>query len=263
MTDVIKMSNSRGDSSKSERIVNVTVNNNTSSKSNGNSNSSLITGQNHQPLNHVKPVSTTTAALVQAYLTLNNMANTTRSSSNNVRTPIDNNAVVMSAPSVSVKCDFYVKVLNPNRKKEFSTYVLRDITKEKMSTPQKLRRELNQQFGDALISSKLDFPVGYMKNSAKVSIRTSADINDIWKAATKSDQVTLWCYGISSNETSTDDDSDIEIKHQSKKRKVSALQEKNKWIDKTVVLLREKHSSRYTTIQYRLWAEMLDVGTHR
>ena len=197
------------------------------------------------------------AALVQAYLTLNN----------NLRAP--NNAMVTSAPSVPVapiketKCAFYVKVINPDKKKEFSTYVLRDITKEKISSPQKLRRELNKQFGDALVSSKLDFPVGYMKNGSKVSIRTSADVDDIWKPATKSDQVTLWCYGISSNETSTDDDSDVEIKHQSKKRKVSALQEKNKRIDKTVMSLREKHSGRFTTIQYRLWAEMLDVGTHR
>ena len=58
-----------------------------------------------------------------------------------------------------------------------------------------------------------------MKNGSKVSIRTSADIDDIWKAATKCDQVTLWYYGICSNETSTDDDSDVEIKHQSKKRR--------------------------------------------
>lgn len=74
--------------------------------------------------------------------------------------------------------------------------------------------------------------MGYIKNGSKVSIRTSADGDDIWKAAVKSDKVTLWCYGISSNETSTDDDSNVEIKHQSKKRKVSALQEKNKWIHK-------------------------------
>ena len=52
--------------------------------------------------------------------------------------------------------------------------------------------------------------MGYMKNSSKVSIRTSAYVDDIWKAATKSDQVTLWWYGISSNETSTDDDSNVE-----------------------------------------------------
>ena len=101
---------------KSECVVNVTVNNNTSSgtKSNGTSNSSLISitdefGSNRRPLTQVKPVSasvsTTMAALVQAYLTLNN----------NLCAP--NNAVVTSAPSVSVapikevKYDFYIKLI--------------------------------------------------------------------------------------------------------------------------------------------------------
>ena len=56
-------------------------------------------------------VSTTTAALIQAYLTLNN----------NLRVP--NNAVVTYAPSVSmalikeVKYDYYIKVINPDKKK--------------------------------------------------------------------------------------------------------------------------------------------------
>ena len=127
MGNVIKMS----EGGKSERVVNVTVNNNTSSgaKSNGTiaSTSSLISindgSSNRRPLSQVKPVSTspsvstTTAALVQAYLTLNN----------NLRAP--NNAMVTSAPSVSVapikeiKCAFYVKVINPDKKKEFSTYM--------------------------------------------------------------------------------------------------------------------------------------------
>ena len=69
-------------------------------------------------------------------------------------------------------------MINPDKKNEFSTYVLRDITKDKISTPQKLQRVLKNQFGDTLISSKLDFPVGYMKNSSKVSIRTSAGVNN-------------------------------------------------------------------------------------
>ena len=32
---------------------------------------------------------------------------------------------------------------------------------------------------------------------------------------------------------------------------------------KTFCTLREKHGDHYTTIQYRLWAEMVDIGTHR
>ena len=84
----------------------MTVNSNTHSrtKAKGTSNSLLISitdefSQNCRPLNQVEPISTTMAVLVQAYLALKNMASTTRSSGNNIR--VSNNAVVMSAPSVS------------------------------------------------------------------------------------------------------------------------------------------------------------------
>ena len=65
-------------------------------------------------------------------------------------------------------------------------------------------------------------------SACKVSIRTSADVDDIWQTVSKGDQVTLLCDGISNNESSSDDDTDTEIKHQSKRRKVSALEEKSK-----------------------------------
>ena len=66
-------------------------------------------------------------------------------------------------------------------------------------------------------------------SACKVAIhyRTSADVDDIWQTVSKGDQVTLWCDGIN-NESSLDDDTDTEIKHQSKRCKVSALEEKSK-----------------------------------
>ena len=155
-------------------------------------------------------------------------------------------------------------MINPDKKSEFSTYVLRDVTRERMNTPENLRKQLYKQFGDKLISSKLDFPVGYMKSGAKVSIRASADLDDIWGGVTKGDPLTLWCHGISS-ESSSNSESDTEVKsvHKHKRRKLTAFEEKNKRVDKIVASLCEKHSERFTTIQYRLWAEMLDVGSHR
>ena len=86
-------------------------------------------------------------------------------------------------------------MINPDKKSEFRTYVLRDVVRGKMNTPENLRKELKKQFGDKLI---LDFPVGYMKSGAKVSIRASADLDDIWRNVTKGDPLTLWCHGIQS-----------------------------------------------------------------
>ena len=55
-------------------------------------------------------------------------------------------------------------------------------------------------------------------------------------------------------------ESDTEVKsvHKRKRRKLTAFEEKNKRVDKIVASLCEKHSERFTTIQYRLWAEMLN-----
>ena len=79
----------------------MTVNNTTSSGTKCNSSLISICNEpdNCQPLSQVKPVSTTTAALVQAYLTLNDMASVTRSSDNNLRAP--SNTMVTSTPLVS------------------------------------------------------------------------------------------------------------------------------------------------------------------
>ena len=74
---------------KSEPVVNVTVNNNTSLGTKCNSSLISICNEpdNRRPLSQVKLVSTTTAALVQGYLTLNDMASVTRSSDKNLRAP--------------------------------------------------------------------------------------------------------------------------------------------------------------------------------
>ena len=64
----------------------------------------------------------------------------------------------------------------------------------------------------------------------------------------------------------SDSESDEETskkRKQSKKRKLSALEEKTNRIEDIVCTLREKHGDHYTTIQYHLWAEMVDTGTHR
>ena len=47
--------------------------------------------------------------------------------------------------------NFNVKIINPLNKKEFETYVLRDVLKDCISTPTLLRKEFIQQFGFLLI----------------------------------------------------------------------------------------------------------------
>lgn len=52
-------------------------------------------------------------------------------------------------------------------------------------------------------------------------------------------------------------------KKKANKKRLSALEEKSNWVEQIVHTLREKHGNQFNTIQYRLWAEMVDIVTHR
>ena len=49
--------------------------------------------------------------------------------------------------------------------------------------------------------------------------------------------------------------------HKNKKRKTSALEKKNERVESIIETLRDKHGGKFTTLQMRLWAEVLDGGS--
>ena len=170
------------------------------------------------------------------------------------------------APDQPKKVNFKVRVTNPLRKKEYETYVLRDVTKEAVSTPLDLRKELYKQFGAELVSSTLDFSVGYIKGNSKVTIHSPADVDDVWNMITsKGEAVNLWCDRVAKrDEESSENDSEQEdciMRPKSKKKKLSALEKKNERVESLVEKLRKKHNGKFTTLQLRLWAEVVDGGS--
>ena len=69
------------------------------------------------------------------------------------------------------------------------TFSIIMVGSSNISTPQQLRQQILKQFGEKLVSSKLDFPVGYMKAGSKVWICSDADITDVWSLISKGDAV--------------------------------------------------------------------------
>ena len=61
----------------------------------------------------------------------------------------------------------------------------------------------------------------------------------------------------SGNESEQED----ERRPKSKKKKLSALEKKNERVENLVEKLRKKHNGKFTTLQLRLWAEVVDGGT--
>ena len=160
-----------------------------------------------------------------------------------------------------------VKIINPDKKRLCETYVLHNVPVSEITTPLKLKEVILAQFGGELVSSDLNFPVGYMRSGTKVWIRSTSDIQDVWKFVKTNENTTLWCHGISAIRTEGESDSDSPIEKPTRKKrkkcKVSYLKEKNDRVDGLVSDLRQKHGDSYNTVQYRMWAEMLDVGSYK
>jgi len=180
-----------------------------------------------------------------------------------VSNPLVTSHVNKCSVPTSRKVNFNVKIINPVKKKEFETYVLRNVSKDHVSTPTLLRKELLQQFGESLVSSAEDFAVGYYRGCCKLSICFPADTEEVWKCACKGENITLWCNGPKQTRIEIGSDSEEDLPKQRKRQKRCALDEKNRRVEKLASSLREKHGDTFTKIQYRLWAEMVDVGTHK
>ena len=142
---------------------------------------------------------------------------------------------------------------------------LRNVDETSLTTHRKLIEEIQNQFGSVLIPETHQLPVGYFKGTTKITIRTDADVADIWTCVRNNEQIALWCQGNHLSDVSSDSDDELPPKKKRKadKKKLSALEEKANQVEQIIHTLREKHGNQLNTIQYCLWVEMVDIGTHR
>ena len=157
-----------------------------------------------------------------------------------------------------------IKVFNPSKKRESKTYMLK--LNPAVNNLQLLREEILEQLGKGVVKYDLSFDVGYFSGSHKI-IFTEAD-----KIRTELNHLTsknksLWCEGKSKTLHSDDfvkidSDSEDEPPPLKKRKKCSAFDARVQRVDSLANELQEKHGSKYNKMQYKLWAEALDVDGH-
>ena len=162
-----------------------------------------------------------------------------------------------------------LKVFSPSNKKEFKMYTLRNIQANDFNDPTSLKTELFNQLGDEIICGTLNFDIGYLVRNEKKWIHNAEDACDALALVTNGGKLTLWCTGVSpknqaqgqkrahagsgaSSEEST-----------KKKKKQSFTEEREERMTELIASLRERHGAKYSTLQYRLWAEMFINETHK
>lgn len=130
-------------------------------------------------------------------------------SANNLQPLLSVLETVRGKQPVSTKPDpvnISIKVFNPNKKRLCETYVLHNINSSEISTPVQLKKHILNQLGDKVVSTKLNFSVGYIRSGPKFSISSDSDIEDVWQFI--HDSIVLWCHGISKSTSESESDYD-------------------------------------------------------
>ena len=149
-------------------------------------------------------------------------------------------------------------------KSDSKIFCLRNIT---LSSINELKRVIREEFSDDITSKEFD--VGYLQGSAIVRIRNREDIAELHSLLVKPEtNVSLWCDGLRSSKkharSDTEDDTDDDLPKSKKVRKKSSKEtvERDKEVQNYVEKLRQKHGSKYSQMQFRIWGEMKAGGLH-
>ena len=158
-----------------------------------------------------------------------------------------------------------MKIINPHKKSEFIVRELHHFHgKFDSVTPLKLK--LMDEFGD-LVPATTDFQIGYFrgKQSTKYWIMCQDDLDMMNESLVNGNpNILLWCDG-----RSIDDSPDSELVGGCKRKDpsvsepvLSKRQQLDENLQDTVKELKEKHGSKYSFPQLRLWARMIAAGNH-
>lgn len=168
-----------------------------------------------------------------------------------------------------------VKSESNGKRAEGKTFTLRDIDPSKVDTCYHLKSLIRAQLQEDI--RKGDFDVGYIQNSSVVTLRSPEDMQEVWSSLSKGTKVTLWCDGLRGSASSSkssrkrgkqqkqddSEDEDSDAEPSSKSRKKTKNEEKDQEIQKLIEDLKSTHNDNYTTMQYRIWSEMIIGGLHK
>ena len=170
-----------------------------------------------------------------------------------------------------------IKVLSPGGKRnDHKTYVMRDIDLKALPDIESLKELILKRFGSNTVSATLEFDIGYYQGNKRIWLRSPEDFAELIRLL-RSRGGTIWCDGLSQHDIRTatqvkrsapvessesEVEEEVQVAKSRKKKKRSAFDERLEQVDNVVDELRDRHGTKFTSIQYRVWAETINSGRH-
>ena len=160
-----------------------------------------------------------------------------------------------------------MKIISPLKKSDFIVRELHHFH-GKFDSVTSLKLKLMDEFGE-LVPATTDFQIGYFrgKQSTKYWIMCQEDLDMMNDSLGKGKpNILLWCDGRSANSLDSSDSASSCGRKRKSPPVSEPLPSKRQQLDDsiadTVKELKEKHESKYTFPQLRLWARMIVAGNH-
>ncbi len=155
-----------------------------------------------------------------------------------------------------MKYQYKVKVFNPIKRKKPITRQLHDFHGKFESIAQ-MKTQITQELKDAL-PKDCSVDVGYFegRQSSKVWLVSVKDLQLMYHKAKAGGEISLWVQPGEEGDSDSDDPEPV------KKKRSSKRQEKEDDVEGIYSELKSKHGDDYTVPQLKLWARMIQCGTH-
>ena len=143
---------------------------------------------------------------------------------------------------------------------------MRNVNTILIQSPEVLKKEIQKQLKDDILSDMERFDIGYLAGTNVVHIRNPQDLLDIWNEIRQGQKHILWCNGLNEAESKKrsssevyDSDEDSEMQKCKKKRKADDKEER---VSQILDQLKKKHGDTFTSFQLRIWSEMVVGGIY-
>ena len=124
---------------------------------------------------------------------------------------------------------------------------------------------LQEELGERVPTS-FGFDVGFYRGNKQVWMHS--DVEKVLSILKEKPECVLWCMGRSTTKRSRDhrnNSEESEACHEvtrKNKEKKTTYEDKQEMVNDTMDELRSKHVTKFTSLQYRVWAETIISGSH-
>ena len=169
----------------------------------------------------------------------------------------------------SQEFSYSVKIYNPVRRSQFSWRDLHDVS-HRFTSVGSLRLALYHELEDEIPDNE-EYNLGYFegKQQKKKWLVSSSDLDAMYACFEGKPRISLWCDGKEPPESecgSSDEDEGQpkrkKKKKSSKKPRKTKVDQREEELETIFQQLKEKHGSKFSGPQLRLWARMIVAKTH-